>query len=249
MNIIAIISKTDTYFKISEKTQIKISEKSLLNNLYVQTKKVFDVVYVATDNNKILQEVENFGGNAILLSKKHKTEVTNCCEAIERIEIIENKEFDVVINIFTEQALVNTEQLIELKNCFKQKNTEIATLIKPINNQSDIFNTTKPKVILNTQNEILYMSRTAIPFLKGQKEDKWVSKHLFYKHINIFGYRKDILFEINKLNSHILEKAENIEALRWLVNGYKIKVGITEHENVVIENVKDLEKVKQIGLL
>ena len=249
MNFIAIISKTDTYFKISEKFPIKISEKTLLNNLYLQVSKVFDVVYVATDNKKIIQEVEDFGGKAITLLKKHKTEIEKCCEAIEQIEIQENKQFDVIINIFTEQALINTSQLIELKNCFKQKKPQIATLAKPINNQNDIFNTAKPKIVLNTQDEILYMSRKAIPFLKGQKEDKWVSKHLFYKHINIFGYRKDVLFEISKLSPNILEKAEHIEALRWLANGYKINVAFTEHENVVIENIKDIEKIKQIGLL
>jgi 3-deoxy-manno-octulosonate cytidylyltransferase (CMP-KDO synthetase) len=85
--------------------------------------------------------------------------------------------------------------------------------------------------------------------LRGQKDAKWVSKHLYYKHIGLYGYRKDVLKSITELNQSPLEIAESLEQLRWIENGFKIKVGFTEHESISIDTPRDIEKIRQVGLL
>ncbi|PLX08936.1 MAG: 3-deoxy-manno-octulosonate cytidylyltransferase [Marinilabiliales bacterium] len=249
MDFIAIIPARYASTRFPGKPLININGKTMVHNVYLQACKVFETVYVATDDERILNEVLSFGGKAVMTMKKHKSGTDRCAEAIEKIETLENKDYDVVVNVQGDEPFIKTEQLNEIKSSFKLKKTQIATLIKPINNKDDIFNPNKPKVVISNKNEAIYFSRSPIPFLRGQKDNKWVSKHLYYKHIGLYGYRKDILKEITKLYTSPLEKAESLEQLRWLENGYKIKVGFTEHESISIDTPRDIEKIRQVGLL
>jgi len=249
MDFIAIIPARYASTRFPGKPLININGKTMVHNVYLQACKVFETVYVATDDERILNEVLSFGGKAVMTMKKHKSGTDRCAEAIEKIETLENKDYDVVVNVQGDEPFIKTEQLNEIKSSFKLKKTQIATLIKPINNKDDIFNPNKPKVVISNKNEAIYFSRSPIPFLRGQKDNKWVSKHLYYKHIGLYGYRKDILKEITKLDTSPLEKAESLEQLRWLENGYKIKVGFTEHESISIDTPRDIEKIRQVGLL
>ena len=249
MNIAAIIPARYASTRFPGKPLVNINGKTMIHNVYIQAKKVFDVVYVATDDNRISKEIESFGGKYVMTSKKHKSGTDRCAEAIQNIEEAEGREFDVVINIQGDEPFIKTEQLIEIKKCFNKKRTQIATLVKPINNKEDIFNTNKPKVVINKYNEAIYFSRSTIPYIRGHRETTWITKHLFYKHIGLYGYRKDVLLEITKLEQTPLEIAESLEQLRWIENGYKIKVAFTEHESVSIDTPKDLEKIKEVGLL
>jgi 3-deoxy-manno-octulosonate cytidylyltransferase (CMP-KDO synthetase) len=249
MNFVAIIPARYGSTRFPGKPLININGKTMVHNVYIQAKKVFDTVYVATDDERIFKEVENFEGKVIMTQKKHKSGTDRCAEAIQKIEKNEKKTFDVIVNIQGDEPYIKTEQLEEIKRCFKLKRTQIATLVKPVNNQEDIFNPNKPKVIINNKEEAIYFSRSPIPYLRGEKQSKWVSKHLFYKHIGLYGYRKDILLEITKLKPSSLELAESLEQLRWIENGYKIKVAFTEHESISIDTPKDLDRIKQIGLL
>lgn len=249
MNIAAIIPARYASTRFPGKPLVNINGKTMVHNVYIQAAKVFDTVYVATDNDKIANEVTNFGGKFVMTSKKHKSGTDRCAEAIIKIEELEGKEFDVVINIQGDEPFIKTEQLQEIKKCFKKKRVQIATLVKPINNKEDLKNPNKPKVVISTNNEAIYFSRSPIPYLRGHKETNWISKHLYYKHIGLYGYRKDILLEITKLEQTPLEIAESLEQLRWLENGYKIKVGFTEHESISIDTPRDLEKLSNVVLL
>lgn len=249
MEFIAIIPARYASTRFPGKPLVNINGKTMVHRVYSQTKKVFNDVWVATDDLKIVGEVESFGGKVVLTKKKHKTGTDRCAEAIEKIQTIENKTWDVIINIQGDEPFIKTEQLNEIKKCFKNKKTEIATLVKPINNKDDIFNINKPKVVINSKNEALYFSRLPIPYIRGVSEGKWVSKHLYFKHIGLYAFRADILQNITKLKVSTLEKAESLEQLRWLENGYKIKIAFTEHESLSIDTPKDLEKIKQLGLL
>lgn len=249
MNIAAIIPARYASTRFPGKPLININGKSMVHNVYNQASKVFDTVYVATDDERIASEIDSFGGKYVMTSKKHKSGTDRCAEAIIKIEEIEGKEFEVVVNIQGDEPFIKTEQLEELKKCFKKKRVQIATLVKPINNKEDIFNPNKPKVVINTLNEAIYFSRSPIPYLRGHKETTWITKHMFYKHIGLYGYKKDILLEITKLKQTPLEIAESLEQLRWIENGYKIKVAFTEHESVSIDTPKDLERIKEVGLL
>ncbi|MBO7133079.1 MAG: 3-deoxy-manno-octulosonate cytidylyltransferase [Bacteroidales bacterium] len=249
MNIAAIIPARYASTRFPGKPLVNINGKTMVHNVFIQAAKVFDTVYVATDDERIAKEIESFGGKYVTTSKKHKSGTDRCAEAIIKIEEKEGKEFDVVVNIQGDEPFIKTEQLEEIKKCFKKKRTEIATLVKPINNKEDIFNPNKPKVVISTTNEAIYFSRSPIPYLRGHKETNWITKHQYYKHIGLYGYRKDILLEITKLKQTPLEIAESLEQLRWLENGYKIKVAFSEHESVSIDTPKDLERIKEVGLL
>ncbi|MDD2385302.1 MAG: 3-deoxy-manno-octulosonate cytidylyltransferase [Bacteroidales bacterium] len=249
MDFIAIIPARYASTRFPGKPLININGKTMIHTVYVQAKKVFSEVYVATDDERILVEVQRFGGKVVMTKKKHKSGTDRCAEAIDKIELLENKTYDVVINIQGDEPFIKTEQLNEIKLCFKLKKTQIATLVKPINNKDDIFNPHKPKVVISKNNEAIYFSRSPIPYLRGHKNTNWVSKHLFYKHIGLYGYRKDILKAITELPQSPLEIAESLEQLRWLENGYKIKIGFTEHESISIDTPRDIEKIRQIGLL
>jgi len=249
MNFIAVIPARYASTRFPGKPLININGKTMVHNVYNQAKKVFSDVYVATDDERIFNSVIDFGGKAVMTKRKHKSGTDRCSEAIKKIETIENRTWDVVINVQGDEPFIKTEQLLEIKKCFKQKKNQIATLVKPINNKDDIFNPNKPKVVINHKNEAVYFSRSPIPFLRGVSENKWVSKHLYYKHIGLYAYRTDVLHEITKLQASSLEKAESLEQLRWIENGYKIKVAFTEHESISIDTPKDIEKIRQIGLL
>ncbi|MDD4150479.1 MAG: 3-deoxy-manno-octulosonate cytidylyltransferase, partial [Bacteroidales bacterium] len=193
MEFIAIIPARYSSTRFPGKPLVNINGKTMVHNVYIQAKKVFAEVYVATDDERILMEVQRFGGKAVMTKKKHKSGTDRCAEAIDKIEILENKTYDIIINIQGDEPFIKTEQLKEIKLCFKLKRTQIATLVKPINNKDDIFNPHKPKVVISKNKEAIYFSRSPIPYLRGHKDTKWVSKHLFYKHIGLYCYRKDIL--------------------------------------------------------
>ncbi len=249
MNFIAIIPARYGSTRFPGKPLVNINGKTMVHNVYLQASKVFDTVYVATDDKRIFDEVMKFGGNAVMTLKKHKSGTDRCAEALKKIEVIEDKKYNIVVNIQGDEPFIKTEQLLEIKKCFKSKKTQIASLAKPINNVDDIFNQHKPKLVINSNNEAIYFSRSPIPFVRGHKQEKWISKHLFYKHIGLYAYKAEILDEITKLKQSPLEIVESLEQLRWIENGYKIKIGFTEHESISIDTPRDLEKIKQIGLL
>ncbi|MDR2836861.1 MAG: 3-deoxy-manno-octulosonate cytidylyltransferase [Bacteroidales bacterium] len=249
MDLIAIIPARYASTRFPGKPLVSINGKPMIQNVYEQACKVFDSVFVATDDERIENCVKNFNGKVVMTKKKHKSGTDRCAEAIQKIEISENKTFDIIFNIQGDEPFINPEQLLQLKKCFKQKSTQIATLVKHINNQEDIINPNKPKVIINKKDEAIYFSRSIIPYIRGVNKTKWITSNKFYKHVGLYAYRKDILLEITKLPQSNLEVAESLEQLRWIENGYKIKIAYTEHESLSIDTPSDLEQVKQIILL
>ena len=142
--------------------------------------------------------------------------------------------------------VVQPEQIEILKACFIDDSIQIATLVKPFRPDDDfettLFNANSPKVVLNKKNEAMYFSRSIIPYMRGRKYTEWLPNHTYYKHIGLYAYRADTLKEITHLPQSPLELAESLEQLRWLENGYKIKVGITQQETIGIDTPEDMEK-------
>jgi 3-deoxy-manno-octulosonate cytidylyltransferase (CMP-KDO synthetase) len=225
-----------------------INGKIMVQRVYEQASKVFKEVYVATDDERIYTAVTNFGGKVIMTLKKHTSGTDRCAEAADKLIQAGIANFDIVVNIQGDEPFIQEEQLIEIKKCFKSKRTQIATLVKPINNREDILNPNKPKVVINQKNEAIYFSRSPIPFVRGKQPNHWIGKHLFYKHIGLYAYRYDVLKKLTKLPESILERAESLEQLRWIEHGFTIKVAFTEHESLSVDTPKDLEKIRQIGL-
>jgi len=150
----------------------------------------------------------------------------------------------VVINVQGDEPFIHPEQIKELVRCFDDEETEIATLIKRITKNEDIFNPNLPKVVINNSGYALYFSRSPIPYIRNIEQDKW-NKHFHYnKHLGMYGYRKFVLKEITRLEPSELEKAESLEQNRWLENGYKIKTELTGYENHPVDTPDDLKQLR-----
>ncbi len=240
-NILGVIPARYSSTRFPGKPLVDIGGKTMIERVFLQAKKVFDHCYVATDDKRIFDEVKSFGGNVVMTSSHHKSGTDRCREAYENIVNIEKVEFDYVVNIQGDEPFVDPSQLSLLVDAL-ECDAQIATLVKKIDNSDDVFDENLPKVVLGCSNEALYFSRSPIPFVRAEIKENWNNIHTYYKHIGLYAYRSDVLKKITELEFSKLEKAESLEQLRWLENGFKIKVAITDHESLSIDTPEDLEK-------
>lgn len=241
MKFIGIIPARYGSSRFPGKPLADMAGKPMIQRVYEQVKKALDEVWVATDDERIIKAVETFGGKAVLTSPDHKSGTDRSNEAYTKIGL----GFDVIINIQGDEPFIQPQQIETLKACFDTKETELATLVKPFKKEDGfeaLFNPNSPKVILNKNSEAIYFSRSIIPYIRDVHHQEWLDKHTFYKHIGMYAYRADILREITLLSQSTLELAESLEQLRWIENGYKIKVGLTDIETIGIDTPEDMEK-------
>lgn len=241
MKFAAIIPARYASSRFPGKPLAGMDGKPMIQRVYEQVLKALTDVYVATDDERIFDAVHRFGGNAIMTSESHKSGTDRCREAVNKI----GKDYDVVLNIQGDEPFIQPAQIHTLMACFDSPDVQLATLVKPFKETDDfeaLFNPSTPKVVINEKNEAVYFSRSIIPYVRDYPHTQWLEKHTFYKHIGIYGYRADVLDEITKLPQSSLEKAESLEQLRWIQNGYVIKVGITEQETIGIDTPEDMEK-------
>lgn len=249
MKSIGIIPARYASTRFPGKPLAYINGKTMIERVYIQVSKALDEVYVATDDIRIFNEVKNFNGKVVMTSENHKSGTDRIAQAIETISKQNKKSYDIIINIQGDEPFIQAEQIIALKDCFSSPEIQIATLIKKIEETEDIFDPNKVKVITDNNNIAKYFSRSPIPYLRGIDQNKWVEKQLHYKHIGMYAYTYKTLLEITSLKQSELEKAENLEQLRWLENNYTIKTKETIHESIGIDTPEDLERVKKMGLL
>jgi len=242
MNFLGIIPARHASTRFPGKPLIDIHGKSMIQRVYEQASKstTLKKVVVATDDERIKKHVESFGGNVMLTSAKHPTGTDRCFEAFEK----EGEKFDVVINIQGDEPFIDPGQIDLLCSCFTAKeNVQLATLIKKLNRLDDLVNENTIKVIINKNGEAIYFSRSPLPYHRGLDINNWMNKHVYYKHIGIYGYHSSVLKEITQLPQSPLELAESLEQLRWIENGYKIQTAITDGESHSIDTPGDLEKI------
>jgi 3-deoxy-manno-octulosonate cytidylyltransferase (CMP-KDO synthetase) len=247
LRFVGIIPARFASTRFPGKPLVLIDGKTMIQRVYEQVSKAIDDVYVATDDDRIYDAVLAFGGKVIMTSELHKSGTDRCYEAFSKLD----EWFDVVINVQGDEPFIQPEQIIELQKCFEQPNTQIATLAKRITKKDGLDflnNPNNPKLVINKQNEALYFSRSVIPYRRGADADNWIELHSYLKHIGIYAYRADILRELTTLEQSPLEIAESLEQLRWLENGYQIKVGFTDVETVGIDTPEDLDRVKDMLL-
>jgi len=242
MKIIGIIPARFQSTRLPGKPLLVIDGKSMLQRVYEQSLKAkcLSKVIVATDDERIKKHILSFGGNVVMTATTHQSGTDRCCEAIEKWK----EKYDIVINIQGDEPFINPLQIEQVANCFKSKKTQIATLIKEISEVKELFDINKPKVIINSENEAIYFSRSPLPHLRNRKKNQWLQHHSYYKHIGIYAYRTAILKKISKLNQSKLELAESLEQLRWLENGYKIKTTITKYNSYSVDTLDDIKKIK-----
>ncbi len=238
MNILGIIPARYGSTRFPAKPLADMGGKSMIRRVYEQVKKSESLskVVVATDHEEIYNHVVGFGGDVCMTSTHHASGTDRCYEVLSK----ENASFDYVINIQGDEPFIAPEQ-IDLLASVLEGDTELATLIKKIDSVEQLFNPNLVKAVVNRNAEALYFSRSPIPYVRNMEPVEWVTHHHFYKHIGMYAYRNDILEKITRLEISSLEKAESLEQLRWLENGYKIKVKETSIETIGIDTPEDLQ--------
>ena len=237
MKILGVIPSRYASTRFPAKPLVDIAGKSMVETVYTQVKKSKRIthVVVATDNQQIVDHVQAFGGNVCMTSEQHQSGTDRCFEAYS----MQTEHYDYVINIQGDEPFIDPQQ-IDLLAALLDGKTELATLIKVIGKEEQLFNPNVVKVVVNALGEALYFSRSTIPHLRNTEQSQWLANHIFYKHIGMYAYRTDILERITKLSVSSLEKAESLEQLRWLENGFKIKTAVTEIETMGIDTPEDL---------
>jgi 3-deoxy-manno-octulosonate cytidylyltransferase (CMP-KDO synthetase) len=241
MQILGIIPARFASTRFPGKPLVDIAGKSMIQRVYEQAKKCIHLteVIVATDDTRIYDHVLNFGGAAIMTSADHQSGTDRCAEVA-----LQHSQYNVIINIQGDEPYIDPEQISKVASCFNNTDTQLATLVKKIQNEQELFNVNSPKVVINKLSEAVYFSRSPLPHIRGQEQQNWLSHFTYFKHIGIYGYRADVLQEVTKLPVSPLEKAESLEQLRWIENGYRIKVAETELETYAIDTPEDLINLK-----
>lgn len=237
MKIIGVIPSRYASTRFPGKPLADIGGKPMIQRVYEQAKKsntLTDVI-VATDDARIFDFVQSVGGKAFMTSPDHQNGTERCAE------VARAQPADYYINIQGDEPFIHPDQINSLAALLDGQ-TELGTLIKKITDLSLLTNPNTMKVVFNKHMEALYFSRSCVPFVRDAGSDDWLKKHTFYKHIGIYAYRADVLQEITRLPMGTLEKAESLEQLRWLENGYSIKLAVTEYETIGIDVPEDVQR-------
>jgi 3-deoxy-manno-octulosonate cytidylyltransferase (CMP-KDO synthetase) len=229
-----------------------LGEKSVIQRVYEQVTKQLPAC-VATDDERIYEHVKSFGGHAVMTRTDHKSGTDRIEEAVEKLQLAKEFEIDdnntVIVNVQGDEPFIQPEQIQALCECFNDPTTDIATLGIKFKTLEAIKNPNSPKIILDNMGFAMYFSRSVIPYVRGKEEAEWPQSFDFLKHIGMYAYKRSILKEVTSLPQSSLEIAESLEQLRWLQNGYKIKVGETTQETIGIDTPEDLsEAIKRLKL-
>ena len=240
MKFIGLIPARYASTRFPGKPLALLAGKPVIQHVYEQAAKVLDAVYVATDDERIYNKVLEFGGKAVMTSTEHHSGTDRIEEALEKV----GGDFDVVVNIQGDEPFIAQSQIETLCHCFEDEVTQIATLGKPFECIEAVENPNSPKIVVDNRGYAMYFSRSVIPFVRGVERQEWLKKYPFLKHLGIYAYRTEVLKAITRLPQSSLELAESLEQLRWLENGYRIKVGITNVETVGIDTPEDLQRAE-----
>ena len=241
MKFIGIIPARYASTRFPGKPLAVLGGKTVIQRVYEQASSVLEEAYVATDDERIFDAVEAFGGRAVMTRADHKSGTDRIEEAAEKI----GTDADVIINIQGDEPFIQKSQIETLMQLFEVPETQIGTLGKRFETIDAALNPNSPKIVTDLQGFALYFSRSIIPFVRGQEQAVWLEKYPFLKHLGLYAYRREVLREVTKLPQSPLEIAESLEQLRWLENGYRIRVGLTDVETVGIDTPEDLQRAEE----
>lgn len=214
-----------------------IHGKTMIQRVYEQASKAnFSQVVVATDDERIFNTVEAFGGKVVMTGKEHETGTERCAEAFSQI----NSDSTVVVNVQGDEPMVDPEHLNELIGCFTDDSVHVSTLISEMG-VDRVSDPNTVKVTMANNGNVLYFSRSPIPFDRHSSSDL-----TYFKHLGVYAYRASILPELIRLSPSKLEKAESLEQLRWLENGYSIKAVEVNDQGISVDTPEDLNALLTI---
>ncbi len=249
MEFVVIIPARFGSTRFPGKPLADICGKPMIQRVCEQAAKATENVWVATDDQRIVDAVESFGGKVVMTSTDHRSGTDRCAEAVRNISAQTGRSFDVVINVQGDEPFIQPEQIRLAMSCFEENaETEIATLIQPIKSLEEVMNPANAKVVLDNEANAIYFSRAPIPYGAKHDPSEWLSLATYYNHVGLYAYRTDILQRLAQLPEGRLEKAESLEQLRWLENGFKINTRVTDHEGIGIDTPEDLQRIVAEGV-
>ena len=240
MKFMAIIPARYASTRFPGKPLAVLGGKTVIQRVYEQVSSLLDEVYVAADDERIFECVESFGGRAVMTRADHKSGTDRIEEAAEKI----GSDADVIINVQGDEPFIQASQITTLMQLFDAPETQIGTLGKPFDSIEAVENPNSPKIVTDNRGFALYFSRSVIPYIRGIEPADWFGQYPFLKHLGVYAYRREVLKEVTQLPQSSLEKAESLEQLRWLQNGYRIRVGLTDIETVGIDTPEDLARAE-----
>lgn len=264
MKILGVIPARFASTRFPGKPLVKIGNKTMIQHVYEQAQRAQSLsrLVVATDDERILQHVQSFGGEAMMTSETHRSGTDRCAEVVFHLDneaimqsdtptfysIAPKKNitlFDAVINIQGDEPFIDPSQIDKIADILRGGEFDIATLVKSIDNDEFIDNPNIVKAVFSSEGRAIYFSRSPIPYLRDVPKHEWAATGYFFKHIGLYGYKTAVLSDIARLTPSHLEKVESLEQLRWLEAGYKIGIGKTDLETIGIDTPEDLEKINQ----
>ena len=241
MKFIGIIPARYASTRFPGKPLAMLGGRTVIQRVYEQATAILDEAYVATDDERIFQAVEQFGGRAIMTRADHKSGTDRIEEAAEKI----GTQADVIINIQGDEPFIQKSQIETLMHLFDEPSTQIGTLGKRFESIEAAMNPNSPKIVTDKRGFALYFSRSIIPYVRGKEQAEWLQHFPYLKHLGLYAYRREVLQEVTQLPQSPLEIAESLEQLRWLENGYRIRVGLTDVETVGIDTPEDLQRAEE----
>lgn len=244
MNVVGIIPARYASTRFPGKPLAMIKGKPMIQRVYEQAlKSRLDAVVVATDDVRIADAVMDFGGQYVMTSPNHRSGTDRCREAVDVLE----KPYDAVVNIQGDEPFINPSQINLVIDLICRTDTCLASLAKRIEDEDELFSPNTVKVVMDREGKALYFSRNPIPYMRNVDREAWLQKGVFYKHIGIYAYKAATLAQIAAMEPTSLERAESLEQLRWLENGLSIHMGITQTENVSIDEPDDIQKAEHFA--
>jgi 3-deoxy-manno-octulosonate cytidylyltransferase (CMP-KDO synthetase) len=242
MRFVGIIPARYASTRFPGKPLADINGKSMIQRVVEQARNAGSLsdVVVATDDERIETHVKSFGGKAVMTSPDHQSGTDRCFEALEQLG---KGNWDVVVNIQGDEPYILPQQIDLVCSCFTSPSVQIATLVKKVKDLEELVNVNSPKVIIDHHKQAIYFSRTPIPYYRGKEQSQWLDLHTYYKHIGIYAYRSDVLESITRIAPSSLEMAESLEQLRWIENGYRIDVEVTDFESIAVDTPEDIHRL------
>jgi len=256
MKVLALIPARFASTRFPGKPLVKIGKKTMVQRVCEQVSKAksVDALAVVTDDERIFSHVQSIGYQVFMSNPEHQSGTDRCAEVAALLP-----DYDIIVNVQGDEPFILPEQIDLVANLFhppvnpggpnslspEGNETQIGTLVKKITTPEKIFNPNIVKAVFDKTGKALYFSRSPIPFLRGIAQEKWAEENDFYKHIGIYAFRRNALLTLAKLPTSVLEKAESLEQLRWLENGFSIKTAVTDSETFGIDTPDDLEKAEQ----
>lgn len=240
MKFIGIIPSRYASTRFPGKPLAMIGSMTMIERVYRQALKDLDRAVVATDDQRIFDAVKAFGGEVVMTSDRHRSGTDRCREAYENI----GSDADVIINIQGDEPFIDPQQIAAVKQCFDDPDVCLATLARPFDPERGfdaLQNPNTPKLVVDKKMNAIYFSRSVIPYVRNYPQDQWPTHASYLTHVGLYAYKAATLKEITQLSQSPLELAESLEQLRWIENGYKIRVALTDCPTIGIDTPEDLE--------